>query len=101
MAFNKKVVFVIFSLALLIMAHCTVAVRMCKSRSKTFHGRCVSDKNCASTCHTENQGFGAGHCVGTFKPRCMCIKPCETMTPPAVAQPSSSAKIGKAKVLYN
>ncbi|TVU34652.1 hypothetical protein EJB05_16495, partial [Eragrostis curvula] len=100
MAFNKKAVLLVFPLALLIMAHCTEAVRMCSSPSETFHGKCVSHKNCASTCYHENQGAGGGHCVGIIWPRCKCMKPCGTMTPPAVAKPSSSAKIGKAEVLH-
>ncbi|KAL5721641.1 hypothetical protein ACHQM5_005261 [Ranunculus cassubicifolius] len=47
--------------------------RQCESPSHRFHGICISDRNCASVCHSE--GFYTGNCHG-FRKRCLCGKPC-------------------------
>ncbi|XP_050368347.1 defensin-like protein 1 [Argentina anserina] len=50
-----------------------VNARTCETLSNTFHGICLSDRNCESVCDTE--GFTGGDCRG-FRRRCFCTRQC-------------------------
>ncbi|OEL21255.1 hypothetical protein BAE44_0017725 [Dichanthelium oligosanthes] len=59
---NKVVVAAVFALlALLLVANCAEAY-MCTTLNKLYHGPCVNNLNCASSCVHKNLGTG-GHCV--------------------------------------
>ncbi|TVU31541.1 hypothetical protein EJB05_23228, partial [Eragrostis curvula] len=62
MAFNKKAAVVAVPLVLLLVSHCADAVKICTAVSQTFHGNCVSNKNCASACYDEYSGMAHGYC---------------------------------------
>ncbi|XVF43512.1 hypothetical protein PTKIN_Ptkin02bG0045600 [Pterospermum kingtungense] len=53
----------------------TVSVegRTCESKSHHFKGMSLSERNCATICHTE--GFHGGRCRG-FRRRGFCTKHC-------------------------
>ncbi|KAL7001434.1 hypothetical protein U1Q18_002585 [Sarracenia purpurea var. burkii] len=55
--------------------------RTCETKSRTYQGACLNDRNCANVCLTE--GFTGGHCK-RLKRRCYCTKDCPT-------QPSTTA----------
>ncbi|XP_004509602.1 defensin Ec-AMP-D1-like [Cicer arietinum] len=56
-------------------ANMVAEARSCISKSFTYKGLCVHDRNCANVCRTE--GFVEGHCRGfAFGSRCFCYKPC-------------------------
>ncbi|XP_062182026.1 uncharacterized protein LOC133886288 [Phragmites australis] len=114
MAFNKKAVFVGFTLALLLVTYCAEAVKICTFNSKTFHGPCKSNKNCASACIHEGEengtGYTGGHCsrkkwsLGpdgddgfdlNWKkgPKCKCVKPCNGPSPPPGDEPPPGMKV--------
>ncbi|XP_073219591.1 defensin Ec-AMP-D1-like [Cicer arietinum] len=56
-------------------ANMVAEARSCESKSLSYKGLCVFDRNCALVCRTE--GFVGGHCKGfAFGSTCICYKPC-------------------------
>ncbi|KAJ8530875.1 hypothetical protein K7X08_023756 [Anisodus acutangulus] len=48
--------------------------KLCQYHSKTFHGICVTGKNCNQKCQQEK--FDGGRCHGLRHYRCMCYRTC-------------------------
>ncbi|OEL21258.1 hypothetical protein BAE44_0017723 [Dichanthelium oligosanthes] len=61
MASNNKVAMVSVVFALLLVANCAEAY-MCTRGNKYYHGPCVNNLNCASSCVHKKLGTG-GHCA--------------------------------------
>ncbi|KAG0540885.1 hypothetical protein BDA96_03G448100 [Sorghum bicolor] len=77
MASNKIVaVPVVFILALLLVTYCAEAA-ICSRTNGFYHGRCVSNKDCANSCVQHDLGIG-GYCKGwiLFIRRCTCTFEC-------------------------
>ncbi|KAL6907794.1 hypothetical protein ACP4OV_001964 [Aristida adscensionis] len=85
MALNKKLAVGVFALALLLVAYCAEAQKMCEDPNHHFNGPCNSNKNCAVNCYHQN--YIGGHCVTKNwykKKKCYCRHFC---TPPGQPSP--------------
>ncbi|XP_060171636.1 defensin-like protein [Lycium barbarum] len=49
------------------------AQNICKAKSQTFKGICITDSSCRKACITEK--FTDGHC-SKLQRKCLCTKPC-------------------------
>ncbi|TKW18694.1 hypothetical protein SEVIR_5G448000v4 [Setaria viridis] len=106
MASNKKVAApAVFALALLLVAYCAEAY-MCTTQNRFFHGRCVNNLNCASSCVHGRLGTG-GHCATRKRSAadpgvdidwvwnrriCVCVFQCRWPSPPGGEEPPSGGE---------